>query len=103
MEKKNTWETYESKDVKKLEKLCAEYRSFLDNGKTERECVDNIVNIVEEAGYREMAALEKSGTALKPGDKVYSVWMNKSIVMFQVGRKPLSDGMNILGMWYIKS
>ncbi|MDE6701369.1 MAG: aminopeptidase [Acetatifactor sp.] len=97
MEKKNTWETYESKDVKKLEKLCAEYRSFLDNGKTERECVDNIVNIVEAAGYRELAALEKSGATLKPGDKVYSVWMNKSIVMFQVGRKPLSEGMNILG------
>lgn len=97
MEKKNTWETYEAKDIKKLEKLCAEYRSFLDNGKTERECVDYIVNLVEEAGYKELAALEKSGTQLKPGDKVYSVWMNKSIVMFQVGRKPLSQGMNILG------
>ncbi len=97
MEKKNTWETYEAKDIKKLEKLCAEYRSFLDNGKTERECVDYIVNLAEEAGYRELAALEKTGAELKPGDKVYSVWMNKSIVMFQVGRKPLSQGMNILG------
>lgn len=97
MEKKNTWETYDSKDLKKLEKLSDAYRAFLDNGKTERECVDYIVNTIEAAGYRELAALEKSGTALKPGDKVYSVWMNKSIIMFRMGEKPMSAGMNILG------
>lgn len=97
MEKKNTWETYDAKDVKKLEKLCAEYREFLDNGKTERECVDNIVNIAEKAGYRELSVLTQNGEALKPGDKVYSVWMNKSIIMFQIGERPLSEGMNILG------
>lgn len=97
MEKKNTWETYDSKDLKKLEKLSDAYRAFLDNGKTERECVDYIVNTIEAAGYRELAALEKSQTALKPGDKVYSVWMNKSIIMFRMGEKPMSAGMNILG------
>ena len=28
---------------------------------------------------------------------MYSVWMNKSIAMFQIGRKPFAEGMNILG------
>ena len=39
MEKKNTWETYSSKQLKELEKINAQYRDFLDNGKTERECI----------------------------------------------------------------
>ena len=97
MEKKNTWETYSSKQLKELEKINAQYRDFLDNGKTERECIDTIVNTIEKSGYCELESLIKEGAALKTGDKVYSVWMNKSIAMFQIGRKPMTDGMNILG------
>ena len=47
MLKKYAWEKYDEKKLKKLEKLSAEYREFLDNGKTERECVDTIVNTIE--------------------------------------------------------
>lgn len=97
MEKKNTWETYDAKQLKKLEKLCGEYREFLDNGKTERECIDTIVNTIEADGYVELESIIKSGGKLKKGDKVYSVWMNKSIVMFKIGEKPMTEGMNILG------
>ena len=97
MEKKNTWETYDAKQLKALEKLCEGYREFLDNGKTELECVDTIVNTVEAAGYRELNVLLKENAALKPGDKVYSVWMNKSVALFQIGEKPMEAGMNILG------
>ena len=97
MEKKIAWEIYQDKDLKKLEKVCAEYRKFLDNGKTERECIDTIVNTIEAEGYREMEQLIKEGATLKAGDRVYSVWMNKSIVMFQVGKKPMAEGINILG------
>ena len=97
MEKKNTWETYGEEQLKELETLCSEYRGFLDGGKTERECIDEIVNTVEAAGYKELEALVKQRAALKKGDKVYSVWMNKSIVMFRIGEKPMTEGMNILG------
>ncbi len=97
MEKKNTWETYDAKHLKKLEKLCGEYREFLDSGKTERECIDTIVNTIEKEGYREIDKIIKEKASLKPGDKVYRVWMNKSIVMFQIGSRSLSEGMNILG------
>lgn len=97
MEKKNTWETYDTKQLKKLEKLNEEYREFLDNGKTERECIDTIVNTIEAEGYVELEKLIKSGGSLKKGDKVYSVWMNKSIIMFHIGDEPMADGMNILG------
>ncbi len=97
MEKKNTWETYDTEQLKKLEKLNQEYRDFLDNGKTERECVDTIVNTIETEGYVEMESVIKNGGKLKTGDKVYSVWMNKAIVMFQMGKHAMAEGMNILG------
>ncbi|MGN0419517.1 MAG: aminopeptidase [Acetatifactor sp.] len=97
MERKNAWETYDEKSLKKLEKINAEYREFLDNGKTERECVDTIVNMIEAEGYRELEALIKEGKTIEKGDKVYSVCMNKAVVMFHIGKEPLANGMNILG------
>ena len=97
MEKKNIWETFDAKHLKKLESLNQEYREFLDNGKTERECIDTIVNIIEKEGYRELESVIESGEELVTGDKVYSVWMNKSIAMFRIGEKPMTEGINILG------
>ncbi len=97
MEKKNTWETYNEKQLKEVEVFSEEYRSFLDEGKTERECVDYIVNAAEKEGYRELQEVMKKGGKLKKGDKVYAVWMNKSVVMFRIGERPMAEGMNILG------
>jgi len=97
MEQKNTWETYNAKQLKEVDSFAREYMDFLDNGKTERECIDQIVNMAENAGYQELEALIKAGKKLKAGDKVYAVWMNKSIVLFQIGTRKMVDGMNILG------
>ena len=97
MEQKNTWETYNAKQLKEVDSFAREYMDFLDNGKTERECIDQIVNMAENAGYQELEALVKAGKKLKAGDKVYAVWMNKSIVLFQIGTRKMVDGMNILG------
>ena len=97
MEHKNTWENYTAKQGKEVDAFAREYMDFLDNGKTERECIDVIVNTIEKAGYKELDSLIDAGRKLKAGDKVYSVWMNKSIAMFQIGRKGMTEGMNILG------
>lgn len=97
MERKVTWEIYDAEHLEKLEKLNQEYREFLDNGKTERECIDTIVNTIEAEGYRELESLTAEGKKLQKGDKVYSVCMNKSIAMFQIGEQPMTEGMNILG------
>ena len=97
MENKNVWETYSVAQLQELEDHAKEYMDFLDRGKTERECVDVIVNKIEEEGYQELQALIKGKKTLKKGDKVYAVCMNKSIVMFQIGEKPMAEGMNILG------
>lgn len=97
MEKKNIWETYDKEQLKEIEELSAEYRAFLDQGKTERECVDTIVNLAEKEGYVELEKAIREGKKLKTGDKVYAVCMNKSVVMFKLGKKPLTGGLNILG------
>lgn len=95
--RKNAWETYDEKELKKLNKLCDDYREFISEAKTERECVDRIVNMIEKDGYKELEQVIKDGTKVKTGDKLYSVWMNKSVCMFRVGKKPMSEGINILG------
>lgn len=97
MERKNIWDTYSHAQLEELESHADEYRDFLNHGKTERECIDWIVNAIERNGYQELQTLVKKNEQLKPGDKVYAVWMNKSIVMFQMGTKPMQEGMNILG------
>ena len=97
MERKTAWNEYKKKDMKKLEKLNAGYRAFLDNGKTERECVKESVRQAEEAGYVNLDTYVKEKRALKPGDKVYAVCMKKAIALFQIGTRPLTEGMNILG------
>ena len=97
MNRKNAWTTYSATQLKAVEKFADEYKFFLDNSKTEREAIDTIVNEIEAAGYRELNTLIGGKTKLKKGDKVYCVWMNKSIAMFQIGSDPLEAGMNILG------
>ncbi len=97
MEPNKVWEKYTSKQLKELEVLCKDYRDFLDNGKTERECVNVIVNMCEKSGYVELETLLKDKKKLKAGDKVYAVNMNKSIVLFNIGTDALENGMNILG------
>ena len=93
MKRENLWLTYEEKELDALEKVCGDYRAFLDAGKTERECVTEIIRQAEANGYRSLYTAEQ----LKPGDRVYAAWMEKSIALFQIGTEPLENGMNILG------
>ena len=75
------------------EELISGYKKFLDNGKTERECVQQIIEIAESKGYKDISNFEK----LNPGDKVYITKMNKAIALFEIGKDKLENGMNILG------
>ena len=53
--------------------------------------------MAEEKGYRDLKKLIRTGSQIKTGDKVYAICMNKSISLFNIGKKPLEEGMNILG------
>lgn len=97
MERENAWKTYNDKDKDKLEQLNRQYIDFLSVGKTERECVKETIRQAEEQGYQSLESVLKKGQKLKKGDKIYAAYMNKTIALFQIGEKPLEDGMNILG------
>ncbi|MCQ2520321.1 MAG: aminopeptidase [Lachnospiraceae bacterium] len=97
MEVKNCWEKYSVKQLRELEVFCKDYRDFLDNGKTERECVNAIVNLCEKSGYVELEKVISEGKEIKKGDKIYAVNMNKAIMLFNIGEEPIENGMNILG------
>ena len=97
MERKNAWKDYKEKDLKDLEKLCKDYRGFLSLCKTERECTKEIVKLAKEKGYISAEDAIAAGKPLKTGDKIYAVCMDKSVVLFNIGKKPLEEGLNILG------
>ena len=97
MERPNAWKTYRKTELKKVEAVAAEYRSFIDNGKTERECAELAVAALEKAGYVSLDKAIAAGKALKPGDKVYLNMMGKAVLIFLIGKKPLAEGMNIVG------
>lgn len=75
------------------ENLVENYKIFLDNGKTERECVVQIIQKARENGYKDISEYAD----LKAGDKVYVQKMNKAIALFQLGSENIENGMNILG------
>ena len=97
MKRVNAWNTYDSGMLRSCMDLADDYKDFLDHGKTERECVDRFVNEAERNGYIELSEAIRKGMKLSAGDRVYSVWMNKSMVLFEIGSEPLESGLNILG------
>lgn len=75
------------------ENLIERYISFISENKTERECTKSIVRIAKENGFRDINTLDK----LESGDKCYMNVLGKAIVLFRIGKKDISEGMNILG------
>ena len=84
-----------SKNDKKIPatELIKRYKNFLDNGKTERECVNQMIKIALENGYSSIETFD----SLKPGDKVFVQKMNKAIAFFEIGSEKIENGFNILG------
>lgn len=97
MERRNAWLSYTEAEEQKLEQVNTSYRRFLDVGKTERECVIEIVRQAQAAGYVSLEEKLAKGEQIKAGDKVYAVGMKKIVALFQIGEESLEKGMNILG------
>lgn len=98
MERKNAWEKYpEGKKKEEVFAFAEEYRKFISKCKTERECVTELAGKAKAAGFTDLEEVIKKGTALKAGDKVFANNMGKGLALFVIGKKPLEEGMNILG------
>ncbi len=98
MERKNAWSKYTSEaDCKKVFDFAEGYRQFLSQCKTERECVDYFTEKAIALGYINLEDVIEKGLELKAGDKVYAVNKGKEIATFNIGKQPLTAGINILG------
>lgn len=96
MERNNAWKKY-SKDASKVMDFAEGYRKFLSECKTERECVDYFVAEAKKAGYVDVNELIAKGGSIKAGDKVFAANKGKAIAVFNIGKAPLEQGINILG------
>ena len=95
MKTENAWKKYSEKT--EVFDFCEKYKSFMSTCKTERECVTEMVQQAEAAGYRNLNEVIENGESLKPGDKVYANNMGKCLAMYIIGEEPMEKGMRILG------
>ena len=90
---KNCWEGVDAKTEKEIEVFARAYREMLDKGKTEREFSSAAAQMLKKQGFIELGKLK----AARPGDKVYEHIRGKALVCAIIGKKPLEEGINILG------
>ncbi len=98
MDKKNAWEKYpEGKKRDQVFAFAEDYRKFISECKTERECAAAIYEDAKEHGFHDFDEVVKGKKKLKAGDKIVANNMGKGLALFVIGTKPMEQGMNILG------
>lgn len=95
--KTNIWEKYSGEKRNDIEKFCGGYIDFISNCKTERECIKFAINEAEKHGFVSLKSKIEKGEKIKAGDKIYSVNMDKGIVLYVAGKKDMEEGLNIIG------
>lgn len=94
---KNAWNKYSPKEVKDIFKFCEGYKEFMSKCKTERECVNEVIELAKAQGYKDIEDYIKESKKLQPGDKVYANNKGKTIALFIIGNEPMEKGLKILG------
>ncbi len=94
---KNAWEKYDEQAMNACFALNDEYKRFISECKSERECVTESIRLAEAEGYRDLETVIRENGKLSANDKVYASIMGKALALFHIGTQPLADGMKILG------
>ena len=79
--------------ITSMEDMCDDYRKFLDDGKTERECINITKQWALDEGFVPLDEKEQ----LNPGDKIFIINRNKNIMLVVVGSEPITNGINLVG------
>lgn len=95
--KPSIFSKYTDEDKKALEELNKNYIDFMSTCKTERESVEFAISAAEQCGYKNLREVISNRQRLNAGDKVYYAFMNKFLVLFQIGTEPIQNGLKILG------
>lgn len=89
----NVYDVLNEKEIQGMNDFCDEYRVFLDNGKTERECIAQSISIAQNAGFTDIDTV----SSLKAGDKIYKINRDKNILLAVIGTDAISNGINLVG------
>jgi aspartyl aminopeptidase len=92
---KSGWEGIDENTDREVDSFAQEYKQFLDKGKTERECTQLACEMLEKHGFINIDTL--NDRKFKAGMKIYQNVRDKSILAAIVGKKPATEGCNILG------
>lgn len=92
----NAWEQLKPGELEQVFEFGESYKHFMDMGKTERECVDEIVKNAIGQGFISLKEAIRKGN-IKAGDKIYAENKNKSVALFVVGKEGIHKGMRIVG------
>ncbi len=92
LERKNIWEKATPALKKAVFDFSEGYKKYLNNGKTERECVSYSVTLLREHGF---LPLEEK-TDLKAGDRVYVLNRNKNVFAAVIGQDSIADGFSLI-------
>ena len=82
----NVYEKADEKLMKEIFSYAEGYKTFLDEGKTEREVCSYVVAEAEKQGYKPFTF----GTKLKAGDKVYYNNRGKNLYLIRIGKKDVA-------------
>ena len=89
----NVYEKADEKLLKEIFDYAEGYKTFLDEGKTEREVCAYVVNEAEKAGYKPF----EFGMKLKAGDKIYYNNRGKNVYLIRMGKADVAkDGIRII-------
>ncbi len=89
----NVYEKADEKTLKAIFDYAEGYKTFIDEGKTEREACAFVVNAAKQQGYKPF----KFGQKLKAGDKVYYDNRGKNVYLIKVGTANVAeDGIRII-------
>ena len=89
---KNGYDRVPAQEIPAMERYCSLYKTFLHQGKTERECARVAVELAEKAGFKPY----ERGMELKPGDRIYRVNRGKSVMLAVIGKQSLEKGAQIV-------
>lgn len=90
-DKKNGGLRLSEEKLKKADKFCEGYKSFLNTAKTEREAVIEAVAQAEKAGFKPY----EKGKKYDAGDKFYFVNRGKAIILTVMGKDGLEKGIRL--------
>ena len=91
-QRKNGYDRVPAQEIPAMERYCSLYKTFLHQGKTERECARVAVELAEKAGFKPY----ERGMELKPGDRIYRVNRGKSVMLAAIGKQSLEKGAQIV-------